>query len=57
MKGDAEAFLIFGESGMGMYALNTKANRYEIVDKVSLDSFGSFGTFDELFVEALTMRL
>lgn len=50
-------YLIFGESGMEMYLLDIGTGSYNIVDHISLEVFESFGSFEEMFVAALTKRL
>lgn len=57
---DVEAlnnYLVFGQSDMDIYAMNIKANEYQVLDKVSLDVIASVGTFEELLAKAFESRL
>ena len=53
----AEHLLIFGESGMEMYAQDLKTRQFVVADDVSLDVYERYGSFGELMVAALEMRL
>jgi hypothetical protein len=54
---NASQFLIFGESGMEMYAQNLESGGWEVVDQVSLDVCERFATFDDLAASVLRKRL
>jgi hypothetical protein len=53
----AEHLLIFGESGMEMYALDLETGRFVVADDVSLDVYEDYGSFDRLMIAALEKRL
>lgn len=48
---------VFGDSDISFYVLDSSSNKYDVLDKVSLDRFGSFNSFDELMTEALQTRV
>jgi hypothetical protein len=54
---NADQLLIFGESGMEMYAYNLQTDTWGIVDEVSLDLYERFNSFDDLIATALRKRL
>lgn len=54
---NAAQFLIFGESGMEMYAYDFDSKAWQTVDQVSLDAYETFDSFDDLMIAALGKRL
>jgi len=50
-------YLVFGQSDMDIYVFNLSANKYQVLDKISLDEITSVSTFEELLVKAFETRL
>lgn len=49
--------LVLGESGMELYVQDLVSSAFRIVDSVSLDTYESYESFDELFAAAIKKRL
>jgi hypothetical protein len=49
--------LVLGESGMEIYVQDLVSSAFRIVDRVSLDTYESYESFDELFAAAIRNRL
>jgi hypothetical protein len=50
---DTSDYVLLGRGNEEMYVYNTADNIYEVLDGVGRDVMEEFGTFDELFAEAV----
>jgi hypothetical protein len=56
-NGPSLRLLVLGESGMEIYVHDLVSSAFRIVDRVSLDTYESYESFDELFAAAIKKRL
>jgi len=55
--GECEHLLIFGESGMEMYAFSMDTQHFHVLDQLSLDQLEEYASFEQLFTAAYEKRL
>lgn len=48
-----EDFLYFADADINLYVYSIRDEEYQILDRPSMDVYGSFKTFDEMITEAL----